>query len=126
MVKRILSAVLGAVSAGNGLVMLVAGERWFAQTPGVAATGPYNPHFVADVGAAYFVGGLALLARAWRPRWWPAAIAAAAFFAAHALIHLAAILGGHAEHAAFELALVVAPAALAVWAAFPGKGEVHV
>jgi hypothetical protein len=126
MLKRILSAVLGAVSGANGVVMLAAGERWFAETPGVAATGPFNPHFVADVGAAYLVGGLALLARAWRPRLWPAAVAASAFFVAHALIHLIAIAGGHAGHAVFELAVVIAPAALSFWAAFPGKDEPHV
>ncbi len=123
MVKKALSALIGLVSAGNGLFMLVAAERWFAGTPGVAATGAHNPHFVADVGAAYLIGGLALLARAARPRLWPAAVAAGAFFSAHALIHLAGIFGGHAAHAGFELALVIAPAAIALWAAFPEKGE---
>lgn len=123
MVKRIAAASVGLVSAANGLVMLAAGARWFASTPGVAATGPYNPHFVADVGAAYLVAGLALAARSWRPAYWPAAVAGAAFFAGHALIHIAGMFGGHADHAAFEIALVIVPAALATWAAFPAKGE---
>ncbi len=55
MVKRILAAVLGLLSAANGLVMLAAGRRWYEQAPGVAETGPYNPHFVADIGVAYAV-----------------------------------------------------------------------
>lgn len=123
MARRIVSGVVGAFSALNGVVMLAAGERWFASTPGVAATGPYNPHFVADVGAAYAVGGLALLLRAFRPEYWPAAVAGAAFFAAHALIHVAGIIGGHSGAPAIEAALVILPAALALWAAFPAAGE---
>lgn len=125
MLKRILSALLGLMAAANGARMLLLGERWFQATPGVADTGPFNPHFVADVGAAYAVAGLALLARAWRPQYWPAAVAGAAFFSAHALIHVAGLLGGRSHHAAFELALVVIPAALSLWAAFPSKGELH-
>lgn len=121
--KRLIAAVIGALSAGNGAVMLGAGEAWYGATPGVADTGPYNPHFVADVGAAYLVAGLALLARARRPDLWPAAVAGALFFAAHALIHIAGLAGGHSHHAAFETALVILPAALGLWAAFPATGE---
>lgn len=124
MVRRSLAALLGLLAAGNGAIMLAAGARWFAATPGVAATGPYNPHFVADVGAAYLVAGLALAARGWRARYWPAAVAGAAFFAGHALIHVAGILGGHSAAAGTDLALVVLPAALSLWAAFPAKGEI--
>jgi hypothetical protein len=125
MIKRALSTVLGALAGLNGAVMLAAGRRWYETTPGVADTGPFNPHFVADVGAAYLIAGLALVARALRPKTWPAAVAGAAFFSAHALIHVVGLLGGHSHHQGFELALVVAPAALSLWAAFPSKGERH-
>lgn len=121
--KRLIAAAIGALSAGNGAVMLAAGEAWYGATPGVAETGPYNPHFVADVGTAYLVAGLALLARARRPELWPAAVAGALFFAAHALIHIAGLAGGHSNHAAFETALVILPAGLGLWAAFPAVGE---
>lgn len=125
MIKRILSGLLGALSAANGAMMLAAGPRWYETTPGVADTGPFNPHFVADVGAAYLVAGLALAARGWRPQYWPAALAGAAFFCAHAAIHVVGIAGGHSHTAGFETALVIAPAALSLWAAFPAKGENH-
>ncbi len=125
MIKRILAGVLGALAAVNGAIMLAAGPHWFTSTPGVADTGPFNPHFVADVGAAYSVAGLALLARAWRPQYWPAAITGAAFFSAHAIIHVIGLVGGHSHHAAFEWAMVVVPAALSLWTAFPSKGELH-
>ena len=43
----------------NGLSMLLFPETWFNTIPGVTATGPFNAHFVRDVGAAYLVCGLA-------------------------------------------------------------------
>ncbi len=125
MIKRILSGLLGALAVANGAEMLAAGRQWFETTPSVAATGPFNPHFVADVGAAYAVAGLALLLRAWRPQYWPAAVAGAAFFSAHALIHIVGIVGGHSHHAGVEMGFVIAPALLSLWAAFRSKGEIH-
>lgn len=87
--SRTLSAALAAVLGANGLIMLFAGLWWYGAVPGVTATGPYNPHFVRDIGAAYLVVGLSLAAFAWRPREaWPALCAAAAFLALHAAIHV--------------------------------------
>jgi len=123
MIKRALSGIIGAGTAINGAMMLLAGRHWYDTTPSVADTGPFNPHFVSDVGAAYAIAGLSLLARAWRPQYWPAAVAGAAFFSAHAIIHLIGLLGGHSHHAGFEWAMVVIPAIASLWAAFPDKGE---
>ena len=123
--RRSIAAVLAVFNALNGLVMLIAGPFWWANVPGVTETGPFNPHFVQDVGAAYLVAGLALGARAWRQRYWPAAVAAAGFLVAHALIHLLMIMAGHDHHAAANLALVVLPAALALYSAFPNQGGHH-
>jgi hypothetical protein len=69
--------------------------------PGVTATGPFNAHFIKDIGAAYLVGGLGLGWFAARPaEGWAAAVAGTAFFTLHALIHVAdAVLGGHAAMA---------------------------
>ncbi|MBS0360367.1 MAG: hypothetical protein JSR98_03220 [Proteobacteria bacterium] len=69
--------------------MLFAGLWWYGVVPGVIATGPYNPHFVRDIGAAYLVVGLSLAAFAARPRQaWPALAAAAGFLTLHAAIHV--------------------------------------
>jgi len=87
--RRSIAAILAIPTLVNGLVMLVAGPFWYARVPGVTATGPFNPHFIQDIGVAFLVAGLALAARAWRPRYWPA-IAGAGFLAAHGLIHLVA------------------------------------
>jgi len=86
---RILAAVLAAVMAGNGLAMLFAGLWWYGVVPGVTATGPYNPHFVRDIGAAYLVVGASLAAFAVRPREaWAAVAAAAGFLTLHTAIHV--------------------------------------
>ncbi|NOJ38753.1 hypothetical protein [Bradyrhizobium australiense] len=121
--RRQIAAVLAILTVLNGLAMLFAGPLWYQNVPGVTETGPFNPHFVQDVGAAFLVAGLALAARAWRPRYWPAAVAGAGFLAAHGLIHLALIVSGHVHHVAFDLVAVVLPSALALYSAFPNQGE---
>ena len=123
--RRLIAAILAIPTLFNGLAMLAAGPHWYESVPGVTETGPFNPHFVQDIGIAFLVAGLALAARAWRPRYWPAALTGAAFLAAHALIHLVAIIGGHDHEAIFDLLAVVLPAALALYSAFPNQGEHH-
>jgi hypothetical protein len=123
--RRLIAAILAIPTLFNGLVMLTAGPLWYETVPGVSETGPFNPHFVQDIGVAFLVAGLALAARAWRPRYWPAAVAGAGFLAAHALIHLVMIIGGHDHHAAFDLLAIVLPSAAALYSAFPSQGENH-
>jgi hypothetical protein len=123
--RRPIAAIIAAISVLNGSIMLFAGPSWYASVPGASETGPFNPHFVDDIGAAFLVAGLALAARVWRPAYWPAAVAGAGFLAAHALIHLVTIAAGHDHHAAFDLAAIVLPSALALYSAFPNPGERH-
>jgi peptidoglycan/LPS O-acetylase OafA/YrhL len=123
--RRWIAAILAIFNALNGLAMLFAGPAWYAAVPGASETGPYNPHFVQDVGAAFLVAGLALAARAWRPVYWPAAVAGSGFLVAHALIHLVMIVTGHDHHVTADLAAVVVPAALALYSAFPDQVEHH-
>jgi hypothetical protein len=121
--RRWIAAILAVFNGANGLIMLFAGSSWWNSVPGVPDTGPFNPHFVQDVGAAFLVAGLALAARAWRPALWPAAVAGAGFLAAHAVIHLVMIASGHDHHAVANLLAVILPAALALYCAFPNHGE---
>lgn len=89
MVRRILATLLGATLAANALAMLLAPAWWYGAVPGVAATGPYNPHFVADIGAAYLATAAALAWFAVEPAaGWAAAVIGALFLDAHAAIHL--------------------------------------
>ena len=121
--RRFIAAVLAVLTVLNGIIMLLAGAAWYESVPGVSETGPYNPHFIQDIGAAFLVAGLALAARVWRPRYWPAAVAGAGFLVAHALLHLAMIVSGHDHYAAFDLIAIVLPSGLALYSAFPDPGE---
>lgn len=123
MVKRVVAGMLGLFGAANGAFMLIDGARWYDSVPGLPHTGPYNPHFVADIGAAYLVASLALIVRAWRPRYWPAAVAGAAFLLAHALIHVADLTMQRSGDPRVDIFLVTVPAALAAWAALPDRAE---
>src|SRR5438552_11308395 len=123
--RRWIALVLAIPTILNGLAMLVAGPSWYDSVPGASGTGPFNPHFVQDIGGAFLVAGVALVTRAWRPRYWPAAVAGAGFLAAHALLHLAMIIGWHDHHATFDLLAVVLPSAIALYSAFPTQGERH-
>ena len=87
--SRMIAGALTLLLAGNGLAMLFAGLWWYGVVPGVTATGPYNPHFVRDIGAAYLVAGLGTAWFAWKPReGWPALAAGAMFLTLHSAIHV--------------------------------------
>jgi hypothetical protein len=89
MVWRILAAALGATLAATGLVQLLAPFVFYQVTPGVTATGPFNPHFVRDVGAAFLTAAVGVLAYAWRPQAArPALLMAAGFLTLHAGVHV--------------------------------------
>ena len=124
--KRIVAALLGVLLGLNGVIMLGAGRWWYGVVPGVTGTGPFNPHFVMDIGAAYLVAAGGLLWAAARPAAARgAAIASASFLGLHALIHLAgAFVGGHAgADLARDFAGVFAPALLAAWIAWPAARQ---
>jgi hypothetical protein len=120
--RRSIAAILAVFNVLNGLTMLFAGPTWWTSVPGASETGPFNPHFVQDVGAAFLVAGLGLAARAAQPAYWPAAVAGAGFLVAHALIHVGMMVTGHDHHIAADLMAVVIPAALALYSAFPDLG----
>jgi hypothetical protein len=86
---RWLAAVTGGLLLANGLAMLFAGLWWYGAVPGVTSTGPYNAHFIRDIGAIYVTAALSLAWFAWRPaQGWPAMAAAATWLVLHAAIHV--------------------------------------
>ena len=76
--------IVGLGLLANGLTMLAVPDAWYGLLPGVAQTGPFNSHFVCDIGAAYLVAGAALLWFAIDRDARPAAQTGAAFLALHA------------------------------------------
>jgi hypothetical protein len=73
----------------NGVMMLLQPYPWFMAVPGVIETGPFNDHFVRDIGATYLACavGMAFGARD-LARHAGAVTVAATFQAVHALIHV--------------------------------------
>lgn len=76
-----------AVFLVQGGVMLAAPQTWYASTPGVTATGPFNGHFVIDIGFAFLASG-AIIAWGARSMLRPLALAGALWPCLHALFHL--------------------------------------
>src|SRR2546426_12424334 len=59
---RLTFRILGLLNLANGLWMLLAPAGWYLHPPAaVPDTGPLNPHFVRDVGAAFTTIGVVLL-----------------------------------------------------------------
>lgn len=94
---RWVAGLTGLALLANGLAMLFAGLAWYDAVPGVTSTGPYNAHFIKDIGAIYVTAALGLFWFAWRPaQGWPAMAAGATWLILHAAIHVYdATCGGH-------------------------------
>ena len=61
--------------------MLAGPLHWYHELPAaVPDTGPFNPHFVRDIGCAFFAVGVALVWAAFAPRWRAPLLAIAALF----------------------------------------------
>ena len=60
---------LGVAAVANGLFMLASPEGWYFAVPGVTTTGPFNQHFVRDIGLIFLFIGAAFLTGAALPRY---------------------------------------------------------
>ena len=111
---KILTYILAAMMAGNGIYMFIDPPGWYAAVPGVPDTGPLNLHFVRDIGIAYFTAGAGLLWSVLGAGWRASALAAM-FIALHSLLHVGeTIMGHHHDVILNELAAVHLPAVLAI------------
>jgi alkylhydroperoxidase family enzyme len=124
-----IARLLAAPLAANAAYMIFAAQAWYQSVPGVADTGPFNHHFVGDIGFAYLAAAGALFAGSLKPRSLAAlALPAAIFLAGHALLHLIGY-GKHAEAGSTWLTEaygIYLPALLTLWLALPAtpKGVV--
>ncbi len=127
MVRPIIAWIVGLILIANGLTMLAVPEAWYALVPGVPQTGPFNPHFVRDIGAAYLVAGGTLVWFAIDRSARPAALAGAAFLAIHAGVHVWDAAAGreHAHQLFVDLPAIFLPPALAIWIAWPPRSLVR-
>ena len=82
------AVVLGVAAEANGVFMLGSPETWYYVVPGVTTTGPFNQHFVRDIGLIFLFIGTAFLAGVGLPRYRVVLWAAPALWlVAHALFH---------------------------------------
>jgi uncharacterized protein YjeT (DUF2065 family) len=124
--RVIVAWIVGLALIANGLTMLAVPDAWYTLVPGVPQTGPFNPHFVRDIGAAYLVAGAALLWFAIDRAARPAAQAGAAFLTVHALVHLWGAAAGreHVHQLLVDLPAVFLPPVLAIWIAWSPRSPI--
>jgi hypothetical protein len=93
--------LMAAVLAFNGFHMLLAPTDWYQSLTSVPHTGPFNGHFIRDIGCAYLAAASGLALGVWKTRWLvPAALPALIFLGLHALIHSWEALIVHSDAAA--------------------------
>jgi hypothetical protein len=112
-----LSAVFGAGLIANGLFMLVSPADWYFAVPGVTTTGPFNQHFVRDIGLVFVLVGVGYALGAVQPinrlvLW----SASSLWMSGHALFHFWEVAAGicGADALVRDFALVTLPAIVGV------------
>lgn len=111
------AVLLGLAALGNGVFMTLAPETWYWLVPGVPDRGPFNPHFVRDIGMIYLLIGVAFIYGAiylrHRLTLW---LMPTAWLVAHALFHIWEVLVGICgpESLIEDFAGVTLPALLAL------------
>lgn len=89
------AATLGIGALANGTFMLVAPAGWYFAVPGVTTTGPFNQHFVRDIGLVFLFIGAAFVTGAFRQRYRVIAWGASTvWLGGHALFHLLEVAVG--------------------------------
>lgn len=112
-------AVLAAATSANGLWMLGAPLHWYNNVPaGVPDYGPFNAHFVRDIGIAFLTMGAALGWAIVRPAVRFELVAVAGIFAVlHGVLHVFDTARGHvtSSHWLLDVPGVYLPAGMLCW-----------
>lgn len=112
-----IAILLGTGAIANGIFMLISPVNWYFAVPGVTTTGPFNQHFIRDIGLIFIGVGAAFLLGAMRPVYrtvcWGAA---ATWLSGHALFHFWEVAVGICGPSALlrDFLAVTLPALLAV------------
>lgn len=120
--------LMGIAAVANGLFMLVSPGGWYDAVPGVTTTGPFNQHFVRDIGLIYLLAAISYLSGAVKRQYRIALWAVPTIWiAAHALFHLWEVAVGISAHSAMarDFAAVTLPAIIGLlltgWAVSESK-----
>ena len=112
-----LAVLLGVAMLANGTFMVIAPEPWYWAVPGVPDRGPFNQHFVRDIGFIYLLMGAAFIYGAlytkYRFQLW---LFPAAWLVCHAVFHVWEVMVGICgpQSLVEDFAGVTLPALLAV------------
>ena len=116
------AVVLGLAALANGVFMLISPVNWYFAVPGVTTTGPFNQHFLRDIGLIFLFIGTAFLVGTTHPAWRGALWSAASLWlCGHALFHFWEVAVGICGPSALvrDFAAVTLPAlisaVLALW-----------
>lgn len=111
------AAVIGIGAQANGLFMLLDPANWYFAVPGVTTTGPFNQHFIRDIGLIFLFVGTAFVAGAAKARnrvlLWSAATL---WMSGHALFHFWEVAVGICGPSALvrDFAAVTLPALIGI------------
>lgn len=112
-----IAVLLGVGAIANGMFMLVSPANWYFAVPGVTTTGPFNQHFLRDIGLIFVALGTVFLWGAARTQYRVVAWAAAAtWLTGHALFHFWEVAVGICGPSALQrdFPAVTLPALLAI------------
>ncbi len=117
---RTLLLVIALYQGANGAFMLTAPELWYDMVPGVHDTGPFNVHFIRDIGLAFLAAAAALVVAMREEVRAAALIPALVFLGGHAGLHVIEMIahGISAGNALRDIATIAVPALLpliALW-----------
>ncbi|MEZ5595436.1 MAG: hypothetical protein R3E84_03450 [Pseudomonadales bacterium] len=123
-----LAVVLGITLVANGVCMIIAPEPWYWMVPGVPDRGPFNQHFVRDIGFLYLLMGASFIAGAVYDAYrWPLWLLPALWLVCHALFHIWEVVVGICGPASLveDFAGVTLPALLAVGLVLGSRGTLR-
>jgi len=110
--------LLGLSSIVNGTLMVLTPESWYWLVPGVPERGPFNQHFVRDIGFLYILMGAAFIYGTslvkYRGALWSMS---AAWLTIHAVFHVWEVAVGICGPQSLieDFAGVTLPALIALW-----------
>jgi len=113
-----IAALLGLAALANGVLMTIAPETWYWMVPGVPDRGPFNQHFLRDIGMNYSLIGAAFILGAIDTKhsltlW----LMPTAWLTGHAIFHVWEVFVGICgpEFLIIDFGGVTLPALLALW-----------
>lgn len=116
--------LLGLSSIVNGTLMVLTPESWYWLVPGVPDRGPFNQHFVRDIGFLYLLMGAAFIYGAlvvkYRMALWSMS---AAWLSVHAVFHVWEVAVGICGPQSLieDFAGVTLPALISLWLVYTNK-----